>query len=242
MSHYHYSVKIVSRSNGSNIVRKAAYNSRSKLADKSTKKSFDFKRKGEVLFSDILIPNNAPDWLEELVQSREDLWSSIERCESRKDSQLAREVVVALPHSIAFEAQKDLLLEFITKEFVARGMVADVSIHPAPEMGDQRNRHAHILLTTRAIDAEQFGKKKRSWNEKQLLRDWRQSWALKLNEFFIKLGSVERVDHRSLADQGVNREPEKYKGLAITEQERKKVKNKEEKQKSTLRRSTCRGL
>ncbi|MGL1931799.1 MAG: MobA/MobL family protein [Desulfotalea sp.] len=221
-NYYHHSVKVISRSNGSNCLRKAAYNSRSRLVDKYTGKSFDHSKKDRTLFSAILIPDDSPVWLQDLVKDRSALWSEIEKKEQRKDSQLAREVVVALPHSLNARQHEELLIGFVEKVFVTKGMVADISIHQAPVKGDQRNIHAHILLTMRDVGEKGFTAKNRSWNDRSLVQNWRESWARDMNKAFEKIGLRERVDHRSLKEQGLDREATRYKGLACTELERKK--------------------
>ncbi|MFD1483434.1 MobA/MobL family protein, partial [Paracoccus nototheniae] len=67
--------------------------------------------------------------------------------------------------------------------------------------GDQRNHHAHIMLTTREIGPEGFGAKNRDWNAKELLVDWRSSWAEHVNQTLERCSVHERVDHRTLEAQ-----------------------------------------
>ena len=121
----------------------------------------------------------------------------MEAAERRKDAQVAREVEVALPVELPKEQQRELARQFIQREFVERGMVADVAYHD----GGGHNPHAHILLTTRTLGPEGFGGKERDWNRKELLSEWREAWARDTNQALERAGHRARIDHRSLAEQ-----------------------------------------
>ena len=59
------------------------------------------------------------------------------------------------------------------------------------------------------LDGDKFSAKKpREWNEKTQLHDWRESWCKAENDALEKAGRPERVDHRSLKAQGIDRIPE----------------------------------
>lgn len=60
-------------------------------------------------------------------------------------------------------------------QFVDRGMVADIAQHAPGREGDERNQHAHILLTTREVDADGFTTKNRYWNKVDVLEGWREA-------------------------------------------------------------------
>ncbi len=76
-------------------------------------------------------------------------------------------------------------------------MIADVAFHDL----DSKNPHAHVMLTLKTIGPEGFGKKDRSWNDKKIMRQWRESWATMSNSYLEAAGSEERIDHRSLRTQ-----------------------------------------
>jgi ATP-dependent exoDNAse (exonuclease V) alpha subunit len=82
-------------------------------------------------------------------------------------------------------------------------MVADFALHDTGE----GNPHAHIMLTTREVGADGFGKKNRDWNSKSLLISWRKNWANICNEKFREKGLRARIDERTLEAQGIDREP-----------------------------------
>lgn len=144
MAIYHCSIKIISRGKGRSAVACAAYRSGTKLTDLATGKIFDYSNKPGVVFSEVLLPENAPA---AFAVDRNILWDAVERKETRSDARLAREVEVALPREFTRQEQIDTVREYIMKNFVREGMCADWALH------DKRdgNPHAHIMLTTRAF-------------------------------------------------------------------------------------------
>ncbi len=216
MATYRLSAKLISRSEGRSATGAAAYRSGERIVDERTREVFDYSRRGDVLAREILAPAIAPTW----VLNREQLWNAVEAVEKRKDAQVAREIQVSLPHELSLERQRELLHGWVREQLVARGMVADVAIHAAHKGGDERNVHAHLLLTTRTITPEGFAGKDRSWNDRALLEEWRASWERHLNRALEREQVAERVDHRSYAAREVDREPEPKQGPVATQMER----------------------
>ncbi len=216
MATYRLSAKLISRSEGRSATGAAAYRSGERLVDERTGEVFDYRRRGDVLDRSILAPTSAPAW----GQERERLWNAVERAEKRKDAQVAREIQVSLPYELTLAAQRELLHGWVGEQLVARGMVADIAIHAAHKGGDARNVHAHILLTTRTITPEGFAGKDRSWNDRAVLEEWRSSWEQHLNRALERARVAERVDHRSYAQRGIDREPEPKQGPVATRMER----------------------
>jgi hypothetical protein len=216
MATFVFSATVVKRSAGRSATAAAAYRSGEELHDRRIDRVFDYTRRRGVLHSEILAPENTPDWMRDRAQ----LWNAVEAVEKRKDAQLAREVLVSLPHELTPEQRLDLVRDFVREEFVARGMVADLTLHSPDRKGDQRNYHAHVMLTMREITGEGFGKKARDWNATDQLEQWRVHWADAINRALEQQGHAERVDHRSLEGQGIDREPEPKMGPVATEMER----------------------
>ena len=138
MAIYHFTAKVISRSKGRSAVAAAAYRSASQIHDYRQDLTFDYAAKPDVIVSEILAPKEAPEW----VQNRELLWNAVEAGEKRRDSQVAREVEFALPEELTKSEAIALAREFVEREFVARGMVADLNVH-----WDQGNPHSHIMLS-----------------------------------------------------------------------------------------------
>ena len=213
---YRFSMQIISRAEGRSSVAAAAYRAGERLIDERTGEVADFTRRGDVIEREILAPANAPEW----VHDREALWNAVEAAEKRRDAQVARELQVSLPHELSTQAHRELLHGFVREQFVERGMIADVAIHAAHRGGDERNVHAHVLLTTRTISPEGFAGKERAWNDRVLLETWRAEWERHLNRALERERVAERVDHRSYAARGIDREAEPKQGPIATRMER----------------------
>lgn len=89
------------------------------------------------------------------------------------------------------------------------GVIVDAAIHaPHTDGGsDERNYHAHIMFTTRAIDPQTgnfSAKKYRDFSRDsgtKTVCHWRESFADLTNQHLEKAGYDVRVDHRSYKDQ-----------------------------------------
>ena len=213
---YRLSASYVKRSEGRSVVAVAAYRAGVALDDERTGQSFDYGRRRGVLHAEILAPATAPAWSHDRAQ----LWNRVEAIERRKDAQLAREIQLALPHELDHAARVELVRDFVSAELVGLGMVADMALHAPGDRGDERNFHAHVLLTLRPVDSAGFGKKCRAWNEVDYLERWRAAWADHVNRALAGAAIAERVDHRSLAAQGIVRAPGIKLGSAVQAMQR----------------------
>ena len=194
----HMNASVVKRSEGHSAVAAAAYRAGEKLTEERTGEVHDYSRRGGVNASEILAPPGSPAW----ALSRETLWNRVESAERRQDAQVAREIRVAIPCELSRDAGRDLVRDYVRREFVDRGMVADVAWHDE----DGPNPHSHILLTMRRIEHEDFGKKAREWNGREPILGWREAWADCANQALAAHGSHERIDHRTLEAQRVDAE------------------------------------
>jgi len=237
MADYRLHASIISRSGAKSVVAAAAYRAGERILDERTGTVRDYTRKRGILDTLILTPHNASEW----IQTRARLWNDVEHREDkstrRSTAQLARELQLSLPHELTHEQRVELVCDFIKKEFVEHGVVADIAFHAPPSHGDRRNYHAHILLTLRHIGPKGFGKKVRLWEqqdgsgkrkswqqyEKERLVEWRRLWAVYENRALEKYGHPQRVDHRRLEDQGIDREPTTHIGPDACEMERRGV-------------------
>ena len=125
------------------------------------------------------------------------MWNEVERVERQNNGQTARYFDVAIPAELNNEDKKKLVLEYCQKNFVDKGMIADIAFHDL----DSDNPHAHVMLTLKTIGPEGFGKKERSWNDRKMSVLWRESWSAMANSYLAAAGSSERIDHRSLQAQ-----------------------------------------
>ena len=191
---FHLDFKIVKRSEGRSSVAKAAYHARCRITDERTGDTYDYSRRTDLCGHFILAPVNAP---EHIVKDSTALWNEVERVERQQNGQTARYFDVAIPAELNNDDKKKLVLEYCQKNFVDKGMIADIAFHDL----DSDNPHAHVMLTLKTIDKNGFGKKERSWNDRKMSVLWRESWASMANSYLAAAGSSERIDHRSLQAQ-----------------------------------------
>ena len=243
---YHCSIKIISRGKGKSAVAAAAYRSGEKLTNDYDGTTHDFTRKGGVVHTEILLPDNAPREYAE----RSTLWNAVEDVEKSKNAQLSREIEIALPNEVSEIECIALAKEFAQRTFVDKGMCADVCIHnPSRE---QKNIHAHIMLTMRPFNENGtwgdkqrkeylldkngnkiYDKRKRTykcrtvqttdWNSREKAEEWRTEWENFINSALAEKGIIEKVDHRSFERQGRLEKPTVHMGVAATQMERKGI-------------------
>lgn len=182
------------RSEGMTSVAKAAYHARTRITDDRIGETFDFSHRTDLHGHIILAPVSAPA---HIIESSSALWNEVERVERQNNGQTARYFDVAIPVELSNDDKKKLVAEYCQKNFVDKGMIADIVFHDL----DGKNPHAHVMLTLKTITAAGFGKKDRSWNDKKIMLQWRESWATMSNSYLEAAGSEERIDHRSLRTQ-----------------------------------------
>ena len=208
MAIYHLHVKVIGRKAGSSAVASAAYRSASRLRDERIDRVQDFSNKRGVVYSEIMLPEGAPEHLGD----RERLWNDVEAFEVRKDAQLAREVEFAIPREMTQAQGIELARDFAQAEFVDQGMIADLNVHWDIGEDGSPKPHAHVMLTMRSVDENGFGQKVRDWNRTEMVERWRERWAEHVNERLAELDIDARIDHRSLEAQGIGLEPQSQIG------------------------------
>ncbi|MBB6229153.1 Ti-type conjugative transfer relaxase TraA [Polymorphobacter multimanifer] len=212
MAIYHFSAKIISRKAGSSAVASAAYRAAERLHDDRLNRNHDFTNKAGVIHSEVMLPEGAP----ERLCDRTTLWNEIEAKEKRYDAQLAREVEFSIPREMSEKQGVQLARDFVDEQFVKRGMVADLNVHWDQAADGSPKPHAHVMLSMRHVKGQGFGNKVADWNDRALLKDWREAWAAHVNERLTELSIDARVDHRSYADQGIALEPQHKIGPAAS--------------------------
>jgi len=233
MAIYHLSVKPVSRGAGRSATAAAAYRAAERIEDHTTGQVFDYTRKSGVEHAEIVLPTEAAKRDINWARDRQQLWNAAEVAEKRKDARVAREYEVALPQELT-KAQRLKLTQQFSQEIANRyGCAVDFAIHKPHREGDERNFHAHILTTTRQVEATGLGAKTSiEWADTDRARQGlgpakdevtsiRERWAILTNERLQALGIESRVDHRTLEAQGEQRMPGQHLGPAATAIERR---------------------
>lgn len=239
----HFHARYIKRSEGESIVGFAAYCAGEKLYSEYDGR-IHHKHRSDVAFKKILLPPNAP----ETYKDRGTLWNAVEMSENDK-AQLARAIDLDFPAELSRESQINLILNYVRKNFVDRGMCADIAIHDK----GTGNPHAHILLTLRSIDTrgKWLGKWKKNyildergnkiydperkqykcgpsiplndWGNRENAEMWRHEWANACNRELARNGFKTRVTHESYIRQGVNRKPQIHLGRKVIALEQRDI-------------------
>ena len=190
-----------SRSNGQSAVACAAYRSGEKIQDERTGIIHNYLHKKEVTFKEILLPVGSNS----KYQDRTTLWNYVETFETRKNSQVAKEIILALPNNIEISDDDRIALakQFADKYFVSKGIVADVCIH-----SKNNNPHAHILLTTRRLVGNKFSRTKARdldpsvrFGKVQENDSWSEKWREMQNQYFKDKDLDIQVDSNGIISQ-----------------------------------------
>ena len=228
MAIYHLSIKTVGRAAGRSATAAAAYRSGEKIVDRTSGELFDYTRKRGVEHSEIVLPTAAAQRDINWARDRPALWNAAEVAERRKDARVAREYELALPHELSKTQRTELVREFSGYVANRYGVAVDFAIHKPHREGDARNHHAHVLTTTREVTPTGLGAKtalelsetdraKRGLpHSREEFVEIRERWAALSNEYLKAYGHVARVDHRTLAAQGIDRQPTVHLGVAVT--------------------------
>ncbi len=219
MAIYHFTAKIIKRSEGRSVVKAAAYRHATKMFDENLGETHNYSSKQNVIHCEVIVPESAPQWAKSLAVSSEidsekthlaseTLWNKVELAEKRKDAQLAREFEFSLPIELNETQNLCLARAFIKDQFVEKGMIADFAIH-----WEEGNPHVHVMLSMRELVQDGFGLKVREWNGKEFLHSLRAEWANYANLNLKMYGFETKIDHRSFVDQGVDLQPSIHEGI-----------------------------
>lgn len=214
MATYHCTVKVGSRgaaaSHAAYIVREGRY------AGEVARRYEDLEVAGH---------GNMPAWAE---HNHANFWRAADEHE-RANGATYREIEVALPRELEPAQRRALVEDFIAQE-IGEKHAYSFAIHcprSAIEGGEQP--HAHIMYSERTVDGverdpaqyfkrynakhpERGGCRKDSAGTEDRLQATRARCAEVQNRHLAEHGHASRVDHRSLAAQGVARVSEKHLG------------------------------
>ena len=204
-------IEIVTRSSGGNACCKAAYNARVAITDQQTNVTYNFAGRGDNVYNTVLLP----DYVDQKFKDLSTLMNEVEYLEKRKNSQLLKDVVIALPDDKELDLEDRIAITHeIVEEmaWVKNGLGVQINIH-RPHEGE-RNWHAHLLVTTRRFteDGKSLGAKAVDLNpkfakvkgkafiipESQMIHEKAKEV---INKYFAKLGLSNRVDPISIVPQ-----------------------------------------
>ncbi|WP_371254282.1 AAA family ATPase [Orientia tsutsugamushi] len=200
-------IEFLRRSEGGDSCRKAAYNARTIVKNKQTGIRYNFSRKKDNVYHTVLIP----DYVNQDFKNIQTLMNEVERTETRENSKLLKDIVIALPDEkeLNLEHRIELTHRIVdAMEWVQNGLGVQIDIHK-PQIGD-KNWHVHILVTTRRFkeNGEELGDKavdleakfitvKGQW---RIIKDSKMIHEIakeETNAYFAELGLPYRVDETS---------------------------------------------
>ncbi len=229
MALYGVRIQVIGRSDGRSAIAAASYRTGEKLWDERGER-YCHKQRSDVEQTELLLPADAPLWARQAT--REEFWQKVERAEIRKDAQLCHDLRIQIPREFDQASRIRVVRDFILKNYVSRGQAADISWH-CPDAGDGgKNPHAHVMLTMRPFTDTGFGKKSRhnyvrtddgrcvsdnpdSWNDVAYYNRARVSWQDIANAELERIGSSERIDHRSYVERGLSKVAQPMLNFAI---------------------------
>ena len=212
-------ISSVARSAGRRATAAAAYRAGERLRDERSGELVNYGTRRDVLHTEIFLPGQFDGLPVSWARNRQKLWNTAEHAEKRHNARVAREYQVSLPAELN-AGQRIALARAFSRHLAERYKVAvDLAVHEPRPGGDPRNFHAHMLTTTREVTPAGLGAKagldlQALERRRRKLPDHRQEylilrerWATLVNEALREANVAARVDHRSLAAQGIDREP-----------------------------------
>lgn len=222
MAIYHLTAKTVSRGTSSAKARHD-YIEREGRYD-SDKAEVEYSQSG-----------NMPEWAEDAGK----YWDAADTHE-RGNGRLFKQLEFSLPKELNADQQKNLVQGFVDKLTSTKDgpLPYSYAIHKGH---DKENPHCHLMISERAKDGHERSpetwfkrangrspekggaKKSEALKPKEWLQEARQEWSLQTNRALERAGQEARIDHRSLKEQGIDREPTQHLGPAAAAMERKGI-------------------
>ncbi|WP_323571769.1 Ti-type conjugative transfer relaxase TraA [Rhizobium sp. 28DA2] len=232
MAIYHFSVKPIGRNAGKSAVAAIAYRTASRILNERECITHDFTAKKGVVHAEIILPDgvDAP-W----ARDRASLWNTAEFAERRCDARVAREFEIALPHELSDAGRLALTQAFATDLANRFDAAVDFAIHVPQGKSDDRNIHAHVVMTTRVITPTGLGEKTlierdNGWlidrglpTTQMQVRQIREAFAGLVNRHLLRAGLDRRVDHRSHMSRGLAIEPTGHMGVHASQMKERGV-------------------
>ena len=219
MAIFHFDIRPIKRSSGQQATGAAAYRAGERIRDERTGKLHNFSRRTDVRHAEIVLPSRLEESSAAWARDRARLWNTAEAAEKRRDARVAREFEASLPPELSQEQRLALARSF-SRELADRyGVAVDLAIHDPKPDRESTNFHAHFLATTREVTPTGLGAKagldmgalaraqKGLSSHNEEYSTLRERWATLTNQALREANIEARVDHRSLAAQGLDRKP-----------------------------------
>src|SRR5258708_17036280 len=232
MAIFRMQIPPITRGGGQSSVGAAAYRAGERIRDDRTNEVHNHSRRKDVTHSEIMLPGQLSGENMDWARNRASLWNAVENAETRKNARVATEIQVTLPFELPPARRLEMARTFSREVADHYRVAVDLAVHDPRPSGDPRNFHAHLLLTTREVSPAGVGAKAGLGmptservrlglpNVSQEFTAIRERWATITNEALKEANIEARVDHRSLAEQGIDREPKPHIPFAADKIER----------------------
>ena len=232
MAIFHANIKNFSRGKGECATAAAAYRAGIAIVDTRTRITHDFTRRHGVISFHMIAPAGAPAWCNDPAV----FFDACERWESRANAIVARELEVSLPAELSGDQRRDLALSLAQTLVDRYHVVVLAALHAPSKLGDSRNFHVHLLMSSRRVGPDGLGARAASELDARGGRGNREVHAVRalvsetINRALASAQIAEKVDHRSLRTQAIaaaamgdmhaayrlSRRPTRHMGKAIT--------------------------
>lgn len=164
---------------------------------------------------------------------RNEFWNTVDTRRARRDAKnptVARDMIIALPHELSFEARRELcngMARWIADTY---SVAVDYGMHRHTEAellagSDRRNLHCHFLMSERTVSSTgEVGNVQRAFNQRACkaarrptaVQEIRHRWQELANEALERHGCAERIDCRTYKEQGIDKTPGEHRGRHAT--------------------------
>ena len=136
---------------GHSAVEQSSYISREKMYCEYDGQTYYPKYSEDLVHCEVMLPSDAPgNFINPAV-----LWNSVEMTEKGDKAQLARTFRVELPNEWSYDLAKEIMRDYIQRNFVDEGMCVQFAIHDSENKSTgQHNLHCHMMMTLRSFDED----------------------------------------------------------------------------------------
>ncbi len=152
----HTRIQTYGRAKGHSALAAAAYRGGFLLIDPKSGIKHDYRGRAGIIQACCLAPPGSPAW----VHDPQRLWAAAEAAEQRRNSTVCRDFTIALPHELDDRERWDLVLD-MSHALIERYGFALQASHHRPTKDDPRYFYAHLLVTTRRMEASGLAAKTR---------------------------------------------------------------------------------
>jgi len=186
-------VSKISRRTGATACARMAYVLRARIHDPRIATTHDYMRMGD----GDLLASGITGWR----GSAESLAQAMSTAEKRGDACEGRSAILAVPHELTLEQSSALVADWCRHLNEQHNVACAWVIHAPDAHGDERNVHAHVVITGRRSNGCALGEKARELDDRKTgpaaIEAWRAAWGELAGRALEQAGKAQPVDMRS---------------------------------------------